>query len=249
MFFHLKRFGNLSKICFINRYIHCACFQLSRLRSDNCFQHTSLHQNHQEHPQNQPISGFHRKTLWFLCETHKLQPTIPCQKNTPQKKPNGKSIFPSELLTSPLWAWTGPCWIHRCESAEMAGFLVALKFLTVLTVDLAVNALGGRGLLENSRPQKMCKWWEVCVLIQMKPLEKVSRNHLHFFKDVLKVMSFYCGGFQETNTFHQKHPNEKWYVSRKRDGPLSFIYFKGRIRRSLFNQFTWARNTCYVQIS
>ena len=74
--------------------------------------------------------------------------------------------------------------------------------------------------------------------IQMKPLEKVSRNHLHFFKDVLKVMSFYCGGFQETNTFHQKHPNEKWYVSRKRDGPLSFIYFKGRIRRSLFNQFT-----------
>lgn len=149
-------------ICFINRYIHCAFFQLSRLWGSNCFQHTSLHQNHQEHPQNQPIFlGFDRKNpvMFFVKPTSCNPPSLPDPKKTPQKAQ--QKIHFHQNWTSPLWA-CGPCWIHRCETRRWP-FLLRYSF-KVLTVDLPwMRYVGGTWFGWKIQGLKMCKWWEVCV--------------------------------------------------------------------------------------
>ena len=115
---------------------------------NNGFQHTSLHQNHQD-PQNQPIFlGFHRKKpCVFFVKLHKLQPTIPpppTPKKHRKKTPNGKSKIPSDLVvTSPLWAWTGPCWIHRgVKRGDGPVFWWRSSFSRCWVGWLAVTALG-----------------------------------------------------------------------------------------------------------
>ena len=187
------------------------------------------------------IKSTHKTSLFFWVFTEKpcdflVKPTIfathhppdPKKKHHKKKKKTTENPFFHQNWKRHLFG-LGP--VHGGYiaewNAENGRFLVALKFLKVLTVDLAVNALGGRGLvgkIQGLKCQKMCKWWEVCVWIQMKPLEKVSRNHQgNLFKfsqshDFLRSISR-NKHFQPTNT--PRKP-QKCYWSRKRDGPMSF---------------------------
>ena len=100
----------------------------------------------------------------------------------------------------------------RSETRRWPGFLVALKFLTVLSRltgrDCTGPLVGGikwfvgkiQGLKRCANDGKLVFW------IQMKPLEKVSRNHLQCFLRCSQSHEFLLWGMSRNKHFPPKTP-------------------------------------------
>lgn len=157
--------GNRSKMCFINRYIHCACFQLSRLWGQWFSTHfTTSKPSRAPHNTSLFFWVFTEITLWFFwwnptsfATHHPSPPTIPPNKNAQRK----------------IRCFHQNCWRHlfglgpvhvgyiAVKRGDGAGFLLPLKFLTVLTGWRAVEmryirCWGTWFLLENLQGLKRC---------------------------------------------------------------------------------------------